>query len=122
MAARLGGMVMHKDLHLKPGSNDPTGPSGLGNDPDYQLMLRSSHNITLKHELDILVRHVAELPEPEVPAYTALDARLGWHVSRTVEVSLALRNLLDERHPEFGNPAIRSEIERSALLKVVFMQ
>lgn len=117
-----GGMVLHKDLHLKPGANDPTGGSNLGNDPDYQLMLRSSHNLTEKHELDFIIRHVEELPQPEVPAYTALDARIGWHVTPAMEVSLAVRNLLDERHPEFGNALIRSEIERSAFLKVVVRQ
>ena len=117
-----GALLQHKDLRVKPGNTDPFGPAPLGNDPDYQMMLRSTHNLTPQHELDWMVRHVAELPQPAVPAYTALDARFGWQPSKQMEVSLILQNLLDGGHAEFGTTGTRSEIERAVLLKMVYRQ
>ena len=117
---RLSGGVVFLDLDLerKPGSLDPTGPAALGNDPAYQWLLRSSHNLTDKHELDILARRIGALPNPDVPAYTAVDVRLGWRPIRDVELSLTLQNLFDPGHPEFGAPATRSEYQRGAFLKL----
>ena len=66
------------------------------------------------------MRGVGALPSPAVPAYTAVDARLGWRARRDVELSLTLRNLLDERHPEFGSAATRSEYERGLFLKLLW--
>jgi len=76
-----------------------------------------------RHELDIIVRHVGELPDPVVPAYTAVDARLGWKADRNLELSLTLQNIFDPSHAEFGDavatpPALpRSELGRSAYAK-----
>ncbi|MGH8795514.1 MAG: TonB-dependent receptor, partial [Caldimonas sp.] len=114
-----GGMTtLKKNLRLRPGSLDPDGPSKLGNDPDYQWMLRSSFNLPHRQELDVMVRRVAELPDPVVPAYTAVDLRYGWHVNPRLELSLALRNLLDRSHPEFNAAPDRSEIGRSGLVQL----
>jgi iron complex outermembrane recepter protein len=117
-----GGLVLDKDLRLSRGSTDPVGPSNLGNDADYQAMLRSSHDLSADLDLDLSVRHVAELPLPEVPAYTAVDLRLGWAASDEVTVSLRLQNLFDEAHGEFGAAATRSEFERTAYLRVIWSE
>jgi iron complex outermembrane recepter protein len=119
---RLSGglMLLDTDLRRKPGSRDPTGPSALGNDPNHQWLLRSSLDLTPKHEFDVMVRHVGALPNPTVPAYTAVDARLGWHVRRDLELSLTLQNLFDPGHPEFGVPATRSELQRAFFLKLLW--
>jgi iron complex outermembrane receptor protein len=61
-------------------------------------------------------------PGTTVPAYTAVDARWGWRVTRMVELSLTLQNLLDRAHPEFDTPLTRSEYGRSAFVNVVFRQ
>jgi len=114
-----GGLTtLHKDLRLKPGSADPVGPSNLGNDPDYQWMARTAFDLPHGQEFDLMVRRVAALPEPSVPAYTAVDMRYGWRVRRDVEVSFTVRNLLDRKHPEFNAAPGRSDIGRSALLQV----
>jgi iron complex outermembrane receptor protein len=114
-----GGLTtLHKDLRLKPGSTDPSGPRALGNDPDYQWMLRSSHNLAEGHELDIMLRRVAELPFPNLPDYLALDMRYGWRMRRDLELSLTVQNLGDPGHPESGTAASRSEIVRSVSLKL----
>ena len=116
-----GGLVLLKqDLRLKPDSMDTTGVSALGNDPQHQWMVRSAFDLTPRHEFDVMVRHIGALPDPSVPAYTAVDARLAWHVRRDLELSVTLHNLFDAQHPEFGAPATRSEFERSIFLKVLW--
>ena len=114
-----GGLsTLENDLAIKPGSRDPVGPSALGDDPDYQVMMRASHSIGSRHELDIMLRRVAELPAPVVPAYTAVDVHYSWLVRRDLVLSLALQNLFDDAHAESGNPSNRSELERGTYLKV----
>jgi iron complex outermembrane receptor protein len=110
--------TLQHDLAIKPGSTDPVGPSVLGNDPDYQVMLRTAHSIGSKHELGAMLRRVDELPAPVVPAYTAVDVNYSWQFRPDIALSLALQNLFDRAHPESGTPAGRSEIERGAYLKV----
>jgi iron complex outermembrane receptor protein len=114
-----GFTTLHKHLGLKPGSTDPVGPSALGNDPEYQWQLRSAFNPAPRHELDVALRRVGALPQPAVPAYVALDARWGWKVTRDVEASLTLENVLDRAHPEFGALPGRSEYGRAAFLKLL---
>ena len=109
-----------QDLHLRSGSRDPTGPSALGNDPDHQWMLRSTFDLPNKHEFDLMVRHVSTLPNPVVPAYTAVDARLGWRPSRAIEWSLTLQNMFDPAHAEFNAPGTRPEFERAVFLRLVW--
>lgn len=117
-----GGLVLlRQDLRLKPDSRDfVTGISALGNDPNHQWMLRSALDLTPRHELDVIVRHIGALPNPTVPDYTAVDARLGWRARRDLELSLTVQNLFDSKHPEFGSPVTRSEFERSIFVKMLW--
>jgi iron complex outermembrane receptor protein len=121
---RLSGGVttLHKNLRLRPGSADPVGATNLGNDPDYQWMLRSAFDVTERQGLDVLVRRVAALPDPSVPAYTAVDLRYGWRAAPALELALIVRNALDPAHPEFNGVPGRSEIERSVLVQVRWAQ
>jgi iron complex outermembrane recepter protein len=91
-----------------------------GNDPTHWWMLRSTLDITPHHQFDVMVRHVAALPNPPVPAYTEVDLRLGWIASRNLEFSLLLQNLFDPRHAEWGVASARAEIERSVFLKMLW--
>lgn len=109
-----------KDLHFKPGSRDISGTRAAGNDPRYQLTLRSTMNLAHNTELDVALRKVAALPDPAVPGYVELDMRLGWTVTKGVEISLSGFNLLDRRHPEFGNAPTRNEIGRSVYLRTLW--
>lgn len=109
-----GGLTaLHKDLHLRPGSTDPVGPANLGDDPSFQWSLRSTYSAAERQEFELALRRVASLPQASVPAYTALDARYGWRVTRHLELSVTGQNLLDPGHAEFGSAPGRSEIERS---------
>ena len=57
------------------------------------------------------LRHVGELELTRVPAYTTLDARLGWQVADALELALVGRNLLGGVE-EFGRLPFRSEFGR----------
>jgi len=105
--------ALHEDLRFKPGSLDVLGLAAAGNDPDGQFSLRSSMNLGKAVELDVGLRGVSELPDPKVPGYFELDARLGWNISDNLELSVAGFNLLDARHPEFGALPARGEVRRS---------
>ena len=108
--------TLQKDLQLQPGSTDPVGPANLGDDPDYQWSLRSAFTPADGHEVDVSLRRVAALPQGEVPAYTAVDARYGWRVAPGIELSLVGQNLFGSGHAEFGSAASRSEIPASIAL------
>jgi iron complex outermembrane receptor protein len=67
-----------------------------------------------------MVRHVGALPNPSVPAYTAVDVRYAWRVRPDLELSLLGQNLFDRRHGEFNPPASRREFERGLFLRAVW--
>jgi iron complex outermembrane receptor protein len=72
-----------------------------------------------RHEVDLSVRHVAALPNPAIPAYTAVDVRWGWRVTPAVDLSLNLQNLFDRNHAEFTD-ANGSQARRGGWLKLVW--
>jgi iron complex outermembrane receptor protein len=113
---RGGFALLNKHLGLVAGSNDPTGPSNLGDDPRAQWSLRSSHRIGERVEVEGAVRHVGSLPQPAVASYTALDLRIGWRVANGVDLSLTGRNLFDPGHVEYRQDPYTSEIPRSIVL------
>lgn len=112
-----GFMLLRKDLRVLPGSADPEGPRALGNDPRHQTTMQATWLGLPGHVIELDVRRVGALPDPAVPAYTAVDLRWTWRPSGRWEVELAARNLLDAAHPEFGG-ADRAEIRRQALLRL----
>ena len=94
-------------------SSPDSGVPQLGNDPSIQWQLRSVLDLPANQELDIAVRHVGALPNPAVPAYTALDARWAWRAMPGFEVSIVGQNLADAKHVEWSN---RAEVARSVFL------
>ncbi len=111
---------LKKRLRLKPGSRDPTGVRAAGNDPEHQFSARSAINLPHNLEFDLALRWIDRLPAPTVSGYATLDARLGWHVSKNLELSLAGFNLTHRRHPEFGAKPARSELGRSFLTRLLW--
>ncbi len=95
-------------------SKDASGATNLANnDPSAWGVLRSSFDLSDTLQFDVTVRHVGALPTPPLPAYTALDARLGWTVGRQLELSLMVQNLFAAGHTEFGPVANRTAWARS---------
>jgi iron complex outermembrane receptor protein len=113
-----GALFLDKDLRLKSDSTDTSGVAAAGNDPKHQFTLRSSVDLAGNQHFDVMARYVGALPNPAVPAYSALDARYAWQLRRGLELSVTAQNLFDHAHPEFGAPATRSEIERGFFLRV----
>jgi iron complex outermembrane recepter protein len=48
-----------------------------------------------------------------VPAYSEMDARVGWHAVPRRELAVVGHNLLHAHHAEFGGSPDLAEIERS---------
>jgi iron complex outermembrane receptor protein len=111
---RAGYTYFHKDLEIKASSRDLNNATSESNDPENQLLLQSTFDVTRNLELDWVARYVDRLPSPRVPSYVSLDLRIGWRVGNNIELSLVGQNLLDGEHPEFipASPSPR-EIERS---------
>lgn len=75
-----------------------------GTSPNHQYFLRWMMDLTAKTQLDLWLRHVGRLKaqDQEIPPYTELDVRLGYAVSKSLDLSLVGQNLLDNRHGEFS--------------------
>jgi iron complex outermembrane receptor protein len=118
---RLSGGFTALDEHfrLKPGSNDAAGPGAEGFDPSNTWQLRSSWTLGSGSELAVGLRHVGALARDDVPAYTAVDARLGWTLAPGVEMSLSGRNLTGG-HGEYRTRDLRREIGRSVVLALAW--
>jgi iron complex outermembrane receptor protein len=121
---RAGLSTLHKDLEFAPGTSDTAGIDNntLHNDPDYQWLLRSSHDLAEHIQLDLQLRRVAALDIEQVPGYAELDLRLGWQPAANVEVALTASNLLHKRHAEYSPLANRSEFGRSILVGIRWMR
>jgi iron complex outermembrane receptor protein len=97
-----GGNWLHKDLRFKRGSAGLGGLQIAGNDPKYQLSLRSTMDLGRGVLLNLDVRRIGALPAPRSPAYVELGARIAWAASDQLEISLTGSNLLHDYHAEFG--------------------
>lgn len=105
------------DLHVEPGVASVGGVALLGNDPRHWWSARTSFDLGSSAEVDVAVRQIGSLPNPPVPRYTAVDARVGWTPARLLEIAVVGRNLLDDRHAEWGAPAARPEFEREGYVQ-----
>lgn len=100
-----GANWLHKSLRLKPGATDLSGFQAAGQDPAYQVQLRSRTNLTPDVEFDATLRRVGRVAVSNVPAYTEADLHLGWQVTPALDLSLFGRNLLHARHLEAYDPS-----------------
>ena len=112
-----GLVVQREHFTPKPGVVDLGSRAGLGNDPRRMGRLRLQWDLAPSWQLDVAARHVGALPQPAVPGYTAVDARLGWRVSRSLDLSLRVENAFDRRFGEFEAPALRAAYGRTWLLR-----
>lgn len=114
-----GWTVMHQKLRLKPGSTDINATRVVRRDPAHTFQLRSIYGIDDRRDIGLTLRKVAGKSFPEVPAYTALDARFGWRVRPGLELALSGENLTGG-HGEYGTIAYRAEIERRLGVKLMW--
>ena len=93
--------VLHENLRFLPGSLSAVGLAFVADDPSHQATLHSSIDFGHGVTWDAYLRNVGALSHPGVPTYTELDTRIGWDITRTLQVSLSGFNLLHARHMEF---------------------
>jgi iron complex outermembrane receptor protein len=118
-----GGLVeLRQTFWTRRGFHDPDGPVDLGNDPKHQWSLRSTFNMTSTLDFNVMTRSVGTLPAPRIPAYTAVDASLGWRPNQRVELSLFLQNLFGAGHVEFAPGLLvpPSDYDRSAAIRLLW--
>jgi iron complex outermembrane recepter protein len=112
-----GVRTVHEDLRFSPGASTLLGLSQAGDDPTSQILVTSSMDLSRRFTLDATLRHVGALPNPALPSYTEMNARLAWRVSETLELALSGFNLLHSRHLEFPAP-YGEEIPRNVMLQL----
>lgn len=95
-----GYSLLIQKFRFKPDSVPLLGVSQVGNDPKHRATLRSSMDIGPEVNVDFDLRYVSALPDPHVPGYVELGARLGWQFDERAELSVSGFNLLHRRHRE----------------------
>lgn len=117
---RGGYTFLRKELSIKPTSRDLNGGRAESNDPAHQFSVQSMIDLPSKVDVGFVVRYVDALPEPRVPAYWGMDARVSWKPNNIIEFNVIGQNLLDNQHLEFipSSPSPRN-IEHSVYGKVV---
>lgn len=112
--------TLEKDFSAPPEALDISGLASVGDDPGYQVLLRSQSQISDRLDLDVRLRAVDRLAT--VDSYIEADARLGWRLTDTLELSVTGQNLIEDRHVETGDPVRRRAFGRSvhAALRVSF--
>jgi iron complex outermembrane receptor protein len=110
-------MVVFKDA----GNVDAqVGDSGIST-PQQQFQVRSDLNLPHHFEWDGSAAYVGRLAAG-VPAYTRVDARLGWRTGEHLDLSVVGQNLLSPRHAEFpGEIGLNNTlVVRAVFAKITF--
>lgn len=107
------------DITHAEGSRDISNGVNEANDPGYMFTLRAGVDLPRRIEADLWWRAVGALPDPVVPAYHELNARLAWRPNDKMEFALVGQDLLHDRHPEFG-AATPSRVEFERSVRAVF--
>ena len=118
---RAGYTRLWQDLSYRPGSVDTANSvaNAEGSNPSYQWLLRSSLDLPGQTEFDLTIRQVAELAQPLVPSYVAMDMRLSWKPRADLELSVTGQNLVGPAHGEFTSMTTRTAFGRAFFVKVV---
>jgi iron complex outermembrane receptor protein len=125
--------LLRESLHLKPGTTDATGGTDDTADPQQQLALRSSIDLPWNLSWDASLRWVDSFYMDDgpaagpvlglVPSYFGLDTRLGWQVTKSLDLSLVGQNLLHEYQVEYGFPnTTREQIVRSVFARITWRE
>jgi len=96
--------LQEENLRFKTGASGLLGTAQAGNDPTHRMMLQSAMQLSEDVALNLDLRRVGPLPDPHVPAYTELNARIGWAITDNLEIAASGYNLLHKHHQEFNYP------------------
>jgi iron complex outermembrane receptor protein len=96
---------LRERLRFKRGASELLGLAQAADDPSSHATLATSLNLPHRISFDASLRYVGALPDPALAHYVDLDARLGWHATGALDLSLRGGNLLHARHTEWAAPA-----------------
>ena len=92
--------------------------------PHNQASLQSRMNLPANLQFDQWLRYVDPVDVEDLPSYLELDLRLACRVSKNVELAVAGRNLLHNRHREYGPSFLltteTTDVERSVYGKLTW--
>lgn len=97
--------------------------------PEHQFQVRSRWNINSALDIDLALYYVdnidvlASTGIESISAYTRFDARLGWNLTKDIELNLVGQNLFDNKHQEFqAADILNTQVPRSIYgqLKLAF--
>jgi iron complex outermembrane receptor protein len=108
---------VHKRLHFEPGASGILGVAQAGDDPSGHALLNSSMKLGRDVTLDASLRYVAALPDPALPSYYDMSARIGWRACRNLQLSLSGTNLLNARHYELPATFGAEQLTRGVLVQ-----
>lgn len=114
---------LHMSLRDKPGFSDVGNllSSYTGSSPNHLVGFQSLFNLPGHFEFDQAFRYSSALRAQAVGSYSTMDARVGWHPTEYIELSVAGQNLLQPSHAEFGgDPGPLVGIKRSVYGKITF--
>jgi iron complex outermembrane recepter protein len=111
-----GFSTVHKRLHFQPGASGVLGLAQAGDDATGHGSVTSSMDLARNLTFDASLHYVSALPDPALPGYYNMNARVGWRALRSLELSVTGSNLLDSRHLEFPAP-YGEEISRSVMVQ-----
>ena len=109
-------------LHAIDSLDVTTAPDTEGSSPRHEFQVRSQLDLRYHFQFDTAAYYVDRLVGPQVPAYTRVDARLGWRGGESWEISGVFQNLLTPRHFEFGSGDLveATQVGRSARASVTW--
>lgn len=96
------------------GSVDTSGPEKAGSVPEQHFSVRSYVDLFRNFDASVLVYHVGAVKGLDVPAYTKLDARLGWTAGK-LGLAVGVENLFNEHSTQMvETTGIQSVPQRKA--------
>jgi iron complex outermembrane receptor protein len=98
-----------------------SGPFIEGSSPRHQATAQAALDFAKTLNFDLTYRYVSALPALKISSYSTADARLGWWVRPSIELSVVGQNLLQPHHYEFASdPGPNVGIKRSVYGKITW--
>lgn len=69
--------------------------------PDSQHVLRSSHDLGARMQLDLIYRYVAEYEGTGIDSYSAVDLSFNWQFTEQLGANVRFENMGADKHTEF---------------------
>ncbi len=91
-----------------------------GASPSHRFSVRSSIDLPYNLEMDLWFKYRDNLSSHSLPSIFNMDARIGYRLSKDIDISITGQNLLDSKQPETvvnDSIYIASKIERGYYLR-----